>query len=162
MWRKLGPLLSSAGRPTLSIGAVDRKDDTDPVTDSYSFTVSQRVPGSGLLEVAYVGNQTRNIANTSGYGSDVNLVPVGAMLSSKNNGVDPATLNANNFRPLLGFSDVNLATNNLYANYNSMQVTYSRTKGRAVISANYTFGKALGIVSSTLDSAESRRGPQVQ
>ncbi len=132
---------------------MDKKDNNDPVTDSYSFTVSQRVPGSGLLEVAYVGNQTRNILNTSGgFGSDVNLVPVGAMLSSKNNGVDPASLNANNFRPLLGFSDVNLATNNLYANYNSLQTTYSRTKGRAVISANYTFAKALGILSPVYDS----------
>ncbi len=88
----------------LSTGAVDSKDDNDPVTDSYSFTVSQRVPGSGLVEVAYVGNQSRNLLNTSGgYGSDINLVPVGAMLSSNNNGVDPASLNANNFRPLAGF-----------------------------------------------------------
>ena len=31
----------------------------------------------------------RNILNQSGVGSDINLVPVGAMLSSKNGGVDP-------------------------------------------------------------------------
>ena len=135
----------------LSIGAVDRKDDKSPVTDSYSFTISQRVPGSGLLEVAYVGNQSRNLLNQSGVGSDINLVPVGAMLSSKNGGVDPNGLNANNFRPLQGFAGLPLATHNLYANYNSMQVKYMRTKGRAVINMNYTFGKALGIVSSTLD-----------
>jgi hypothetical protein len=97
----------------LSTGAVDAKDDKDPVTDSYSFTISQRVPWSGLVEVAYVGNQTRNILNQSGVGSDINLVPVGAMLSSKNNGVDPNTLNANNFRPLTGFAGLPLATNNL-------------------------------------------------
>ena len=120
-------------------------------TDSYSFTISQRVPGSGLLEVAYVGNQSRNLLNQSGVGSDINLVPVGAMLSSKNGGVDPNGLNANNFRPLQGFAGLPLATHNLYANYNSMQVKYLRTKGRAVINVNYTFGKALGIVSSTLD-----------
>ena len=48
--------------------------------------------------------------------------------------------------------DLPLATHNLYANYNSLQVKYMRTKGRAVINMNYTFGKALGIVSSTLDS----------
>jgi hypothetical protein len=147
----------------LSIGAVDSKDDKDPVTDSYSFTVSQRIPWSGLLEVAYVGNQTRNILNTSGgTGSDLNLVPVGAMLSSKNNGVDPATLNANNFRPLLGISDIVLATNNLYANYNSMQVKYLRSKGRTLLSANYTYGKALGIISPTLDSFNLRNDYGVQ
>src|SRR5260370_29756716 len=93
----------------LSTGAVDRKDDKSPVTDSYSFTISQRVPGSGLLEVAYVGNQSRNLLNQSGVGSDINLVPVGAMLSSKNNGADPNGRNANNFRPRQGFSGRPLA-----------------------------------------------------
>src|SRR5207245_1920099 len=37
-------------------------------------------------------------------------------------------------------------------NYNSLQAKYMRTRGRAVITVNYTFGKAMGIVSSTLDS----------
>jgi hypothetical protein len=137
----------------LSTGAVDRKDNKDPVTDSYSFTISQRVPWSGLVEVAYVGNQSRDLLNTAGgAGGDINLVPVGAMLSSKNGGVDPGGLNANNFRPLQGFAGLPLATNNLYANYNSLQTTYMRAKGNAVISANYTFGKAMGILSPTLDS----------
>jgi hypothetical protein len=136
----------------LSTGALDNKNNRDPVTDSYSFTISQRIPWSALLEVAYVGNQSRNLLNQSGVGSDINLVPVGAMLSSKNGGVDPNTLNANNFRPLQGFAGLPLATNNLYANYNSMQVKFLRTKGRAIINANYTFGKAMGIVSSTADS----------
>jgi len=136
----------------LSTGAVDTKDALDPVTDSYSFTISRRVPWNGLFEVAYVGNQTHNLLNQSGVGSDINMVPVGAMLSSKNNGADPGTLNANNFRPLAGFAGLPLSTNNLYANYNSVQAKYIRTKGNKVISMNYTFGKALGIVSSTLDS----------
>ena len=137
----------------LSTGAVDRKDDKSPYTDSYSFTVSQRVPGSGLMEVSYVGNQSKDQLNTSGgAGSNLNLIPVGTLLSSKNNGVDPNSLTTNNFRPLVGFADVSIATHNLYANYNALQVTYTRVKGRAVISANYTFGKALGIISPTIDS----------
>src|SRR5437763_4250377 len=136
----------------LSTGAVDRVDDRSPVTDSYSFTISQRVPWSALLEVAYVGNQSRDLLNQSGVGSDINLVPVGSMLSSKNGGVDPGGLNANNFRPLPGFAGLPLATHNLYANYNSLQAKYVRTKGRAVININYTYGKAMGIISSTLDS----------
>ncbi len=152
----------SVNSAALSTGAVDAKDDKNPVTDSYSFTISQKIPWSGLFEVAYVGNQTRDMANSSGAGSDLNLVPVGAMLSSKNGGVDPATLNANNFRPLIGISDINLATNNLYANYNSVQVKYIRSKGRSLISGNYTFGKAMGIVSSTLDSFNLKNDYGVQ
>ena len=37
--------------------AVDSTDNKQPYTDSYSFTVSQRMPWSSLFEVAYVGNR---------------------------------------------------------------------------------------------------------
>jgi hypothetical protein len=142
----------SVASAALSIQAVDGKNDRNPVTDSYSFTIAQRVPWSGLVEVAYVGNQSRDLLNTAGgQGSNINEVPVGTLLSSKNGGVDPATLNANNFRPLPGISDVNLATNNLYSNYNSLQVTYMRSKGGAILSANYSLAKAMGINNPTYD-----------
>jgi hypothetical protein len=137
----------------LSPAAVDSKDDKQPYTDSYSFTVSQRLPWSSLLEVAYVGNQSRDLSNTQGgQGSNINLVPVGAMLSSKNGGVDPNTLTADKFRPLLGFSNLGLATNNLYANYNALQTTWVRTKGRYVLNMNYVYGKSMGIINPTRDS----------
>ncbi len=136
----------------LSPAAVDSKDDKQPYTDSFSFTVSQRMPWSSLLEVAYVGNRSHDLASSSGAGSNINLVPVGAMLSGRNGGVDPNSLTANDFRPLLGFSDLGLATNNLYSNYNALQVTWVRTKGRYTINMNYAFGKAMGIVGSSLDS----------
>jgi hypothetical protein len=135
----------------LSPAAVDSKDDKQPYTDSYSFTVSQRLPWASLLEVAYVGNQSKDLALTGGAGSNINLVPVGAMLSSKNGGIDPNTLTADDFRPLKGFSNLNLATNGAYANYNALQVTWLRTHGRYAINLNYAWGKAMGIVNSNLD-----------
>jgi hypothetical protein len=135
----------------LSPAAVDSKDDRQPYTDSYSFTVSQRTPWSSLLEVAYVGNRSRELAQSSGQGSDINLVPAGTLLASKNGGVDPNSLTPDNFRPLKGFSNIGLATNGVYANYNAMQVTWVRTKGRYVINANYTYGKAMGIINPALD-----------
>jgi hypothetical protein len=135
----------------LSPGAVDSKDDRSPLTKSYSFTIAQQLPWSSLLEVAYVGNESSDLAFTGGQFSSLNLVPVGAMLSSNNGGVDPNSLVANNFRPLKGFSDVNLATHGTYANYNSLQATWVRTKGRYTLNLNYTFAKALGIISSGYD-----------
>ena len=135
-----------------SPSAVDSTDDKQAHTDSYSFTISQRVPWSGLVEVAYVGNRTRDIPSSGNGGSagfntlNINLVPKGALLSSNNGGKDPNTLVADQFRPLLGYSDLYLATNNAYANYNSLQITYLRTKGRYTINANYTYGKAMGII----------------
>ena len=136
----------------LSPAAVDSTDSKQPYTDSYSVTVSQRTPWSGLLEVAYVGNRSRDLpqVGVNGFGSDINLVPVGSMLASVTH-VDPNSLTANNFRPLLGFSDVDLATNNLYAKYNAMQATWVRTKGRYNINMNYAYGKAMGIVNPASD-----------
>jgi hypothetical protein len=131
-----------------SPSAVDSKDDRQPYTDSYSFTVSRRLPWASLLEVAYVGNSSRDLAINSGAGSNINLVPIGAML---NQGVDPNTLTADNFRPLKGFSDLNLATNKGYANYNALQMTWVRTKGRYTVNANYTYGKSMGIVNPGVD-----------
>ncbi len=130
--------------------AVDSTDDKQARTDSYSFSISQQVPWSSRLEVSYVGNSSNDIPGQGNGGSlsanslNINLVPVGAM--NKTPGVDPSTLNANNFRPIQGFSDFYVATNNGYANYNAVQVTWARTKGRYDISLNYTYGKALGIV----------------
>ena len=140
------------GAQSLSPFAVDSKDDKQAYTDSYSFTVSQRAPWSSLFELAYVGNQTHNIPSSGNGGSlgfntqNINLVPAGAMLSSKNGGVDPNNLNANSFRPLQGFSDLYVATNNGWANYNALQATWVRSKGRYNINLNYTYGKALGIL----------------
>jgi hypothetical protein len=133
----------------LSPAAVDSKDDRQPYTDSYSFTIAQRMPWSSLLEIAYVGNQSKDLPNSKGAGSDINLVPAGAML---NRGVDPNTLTPNDYRPLKGFSNLGLATNNLYANYNALQATWIRTKGRYMINMNYAFGKAMGIIDPTRDS----------
>jgi len=136
----------------LSPAAVDGKDDKQAYTDTYSFTISQRLPLSSLLEVAYVGNQTRDIPSIGNGGTlgfntlNINPVPVGAMLASKNGGVDPNGLTANDFRPLKGFSDLYVATNNGYSNYNGLQVTWVRTKGRYNVNMNYSYGKALGIV----------------
>jgi hypothetical protein len=142
--------LNVAATPA-SPAAVDQKDNKQPYTDSWSFTVSQRTPWQSRLEVAYVGNRSRDLANAGGFGSNINLVPVGAMLAATdpvtgNANNNPATANANDFRPIQGYGDINQATNNAYSNYNALQVTWGRHAGRYTMQANYTWQKALGIV----------------
>ena len=78
-------------------------------------------------------------------GSSFNLVPYGAMLTAAN----PATANSNNYRPLQGYGNVVQATNNLYANYNALQVSWARHAGRYTIQTNYTWQKSMGIVNPT-------------
>ena len=83
------------------------------------MNVDQQTPFQGLLEVGYVGNRSRDQLNNGGAGgagSNINLVPFGAMLKATN----PATANANLYRPLQGYGDLNFATNNLYQNYNAL------------------------------------------
>jgi hypothetical protein len=138
------PFTASPAAPA----AVDQEDDRQPYTDSWSFTIAQRAPWASLVEVAYVGNRSRDLPSSNGAGSNINLVPLGAMLSA----ADPANANPNLYRPLndpatgAGYGDLNLATNNLYGNYNAMQITWARNRGRYTIQANYTWQKALGIV----------------
>src|ERR1022692_307606 len=147
----------------LSPGAVDKTDDKQPLTKSYSFTIEQRLPWSSMLEMAYVGNQSSSLLNTAGgQGYNVNLVPIGAMLSSNNGGVDPNGLTANNFRPIKAYSNINLATNNQHANYNPLQTTWARSRGHYTLSANYAFAKALGFNNVALDSFNLRNNYTVQ
>ena len=129
---------------------MDSRDDKQPYTDSWSVTVAQRTPWQGLLEVAYVGNRSRDLPSSGGFGSNLNLVPVGAMLSA----VNPGNADSKFYRPLnnpstgKGYGDLNQATNNLYADYKAMQVTWGRHLGRYTIQANYTLQKAMGILSA--------------
>jgi hypothetical protein len=129
--------------------AVDSTDDKQPYTDGWSVNVDQQTPFQGLMEVSYVGNRSRDLQNAGagGYGSNINLIPFGSMLSATN----PATADANLYRPLQGYGDVNLATNNLYSNYNALQVSWIRHAGMYTIQTNYTFQKALGIVAPNID-----------
>jgi len=125
--------------------AVDRKDNKQPYTDSYSFTVAERMPWHSLLEVAYVGNKSDDQLNIGGAGSNLNLVPMGAIQPTVAQ-PNPSLANADNYRPLQGYGDVNTAVSNIYSNYNAMQITWVRHAGRYTFQTNYTWQKSLGIV----------------
>jgi len=132
--------------------AVDGIDNDMAYTDTWSFTISRQLPWSSLFEVSYIGNRSEALASAGNGGSvgfntlNINNVPVGAMLSSNNGGVDPNTLNSGAFRPLLGYGDLYVTTNNGHAKYNGLQAIWTRTKGRYTINLNYTYSKSEEIV----------------
>ncbi len=135
--------------PTLAAG-VDPNDDRRPKVQSYSFTIAQRLPGSSIMEVSYVGNQATNTLNRTSPGAitggiNPNAVPAGALFRYDNQQtVTQAEIDAT--RKYQGYQDMAIATHNLYSNYNSLQVSWIRTKGKYNINMNYTLGKNMGIV----------------
>jgi len=156
--------VGNAGLDTVSFSstpsgpaAVDGADNKMGYTDNWNFTISRQLPWSSLFEIAYVGNRSRDLAsggNGGGVGNggggfatyDINTIPVGAMLSSNNGGVDPNKLNTANFYPIQGYSDLDVTTNNGFSNYNALQAGVTRTRGRYTVAMNYTYSKAEGIV----------------
>lgn len=125
---------------------VSPTDSEEPLTTSYSATISQRLPFSSLLEVSYVGNKSKYQLNSNGVGTNVNALPYGTLF---NVGSDPGKLTGGSeyiYGPFPTYQAVNVANHNLYSNYNSMQISWVRQKGKYDLSLNYTWSKALGIV----------------
>ncbi len=135
--------------PTLAAG-VNPNDDKRGRTQSYSLTLSQRLPFSSIFEVAYVGNKSDNLLNRSGPGAitagiNPNAVPPGALFRFANvTNLDQSQIDST--RRYQGYQDLAIAQHTLYQNYNALQATWIRSKGRYNINTNYSYGKSLGIV----------------
>jgi hypothetical protein len=140
--------------------AVDGTDDKMGFNDDWNFTISRQLPWSSLFEVAYIGNRSRDLSSGGNGGSlgsggggfttnDINLIPVGSITAyaAAHGNIDPNTVNTAILYPLQGYSDLNVTTNNGRANYNALQATWARTRGRYTLDLNYTFSKAEGVVS---------------
>ncbi len=117
---------------------VDPKDDQNPLTWSYNFTISQRLPGKNLFEAAYVGNMVRHIL-LAGY-ANVNAVPYGTFLNVPN----ANAANYNLFRPYTSYADLFQVNHNGYSNYNALQLGLNHQSSRYTWLVNYSFGKVLG------------------
>jgi hypothetical protein len=136
-----GPLLSSLsgvvpGTTRTSVSALDPNDDNQPNTTSWSFTLSQRLPSRMLWEVAYVGNESRNLLNNGI--ANINLAPYGSMFSNPDG-------DANAFRPRANYQDINVLTHNFFQNYHALQTTLAKQTGNFNYTLAYTWSKAMGI-----------------
>ncbi len=119
------------------VTTIDSTDVQQPVNYNWNLTISQRLPGAMIFESSYVGNMSDNLAN-DGF-ENINLVPVGAMFGFAN-GTDP-----NSYRPFQNYGALNVIRHKSYQNYNALQTSLSRQKGRVNVSANYTWSKTMGI-----------------
>ncbi|HXJ94882.1 MAG TPA: carboxypeptidase-like regulatory domain-containing protein [Terriglobia bacterium] len=141
---------STFGTAPFAAAGVSSTDNTTPRTYSYSFTVDQRLAFSSLLEVSYVGNHNSNQLNATGTGTEINTVPYGTLFNPKTwggTGTGP-NIGAGEYlyAPYPIYQTINISNHNLYSNYNALQISWVRQKGRYDFTLNYTYGKALGLV----------------
>ncbi|MBZ5727904.1 MAG: carboxypeptidase-like regulatory domain-containing protein [Acidobacteriia bacterium] len=120
--------------------ALDGSDRGQPLTYTYSVSLQQRMPGGSVLDVAYVGNRSANLL-TEGALRYVNMVPAGALFPL----ADASTANIDSLRPYPAYQQIVVPRHEAYQNYNGLQATWARQRGRLSYNVNYTFSKALGI-----------------
>jgi hypothetical protein len=152
------PSTTCGAAPLGNCGSVTGQSLTDhqqPISSNYNFTVSQQMPFSSLLEVGYVGSQGKygQIENSP---QNINVINQGVVLSSAgctalqaNNpgGVCNLSNTPNNLFPFsadFGGNAVNVLRHLSTSNYNALQVSWARQKGRISYNLNYTWSKALG------------------
>jgi len=64
------------------VTALDPKDDQEPRTQTYSFTLAERLPWHSLLEVAYVGSKSDYLSNYNNNFDQINDLGMGAMFNA--------------------------------------------------------------------------------
>jgi hypothetical protein len=129
--------------PVFNGNTMDSTDDRQPKTQTYSFTVSQRLKWRTMLEVAYVGSDSTNLINGNSF-LNINQVPVGAMLNNP-------TGDTNAYRRLSNYQDLNVYNHRQYSNYNSLQVMATKQSGWANFTLAYTWSKAMGIIDTPIN-----------
>jgi len=161
----LGPSLAGLSTPS-GLTVLDPKDDQQPRTQSYSFTLAERLPWRSQLEVAYVGSKSDYLSNWNNNFDQINDTTVGSLFSlygwlpncypSGNPANDGGACSAPGAdtgfnggqvlaaRPL-SYGTLKIIDHKMYSNYNGLQITWNKQSGPLTFLTNYTFSKALGI-----------------
>jgi len=153
-----------------SILALDPNDNRQPLTETYSFSVSQRMLKDSVFDIAYVGNQSKDLLTDNASQNavqsedlrDINAIPLGAYFKpdpnpsspyfgqtfSPNSPPNSATASesiSNDYRPYTEYAHIGVPRHIAYANYNALQVNFNKQKGAFNYGLNYTWSRAQGI-----------------
>ena len=140
----LAALPASGSAPTVfGVGAVNPKLVVARDVQ-YSLSVQHEFRGGVLVQAAYVGNQARHILRQP----NIN-VPTFATAAAA-----PANTTVNQVRPFLGYGDISQFNSDGTSNYNSLQLSASKTKGFATMQLSYTYAQALGNANGLNDNPE--------
>jgi hypothetical protein len=157
----LGAVSGAGGNSTFPATAgtafgLSKGDNEQPLTYTYSFTISQQLKAATLFEISYQGNQTSHLLTQWQQGNpgdieNINSLPVGALFAPNpltgavGNPNTLSTTTLDDYRPYPYYNQVNVARHILYSNYNGLQASIKKTQGRGLYSVNYTWSKIMGI-----------------
>ena len=139
-----------------AITAANPHDSEQPLVYNYNFTVDQQFPQGVTFEVAYVGNQGKDLVTSSNL-QNQNVIPLGAFfkpdpLTGISNPVSNITSSqVNDYRPYPNYQQVNVPTHSLWSNYNALQVSLNKQRGSLVFGINYTWSKTMYVNGSGPD-----------
>lgn len=170
--------------PAGSITAMPYNDYQDPLTYSWNLTVDRQLPWHSMLDVAYVGNSTHHMlmdeqTDSVGLGGsefvNQNKIPLGGLFKADpvTGAAAPAdpennsTFNVEDYYPYsgcvagggcygYGTNSISVGSHIGISNYNGLQIAWLKQSGRAAWDFNYTWSKALGVISSTFDAFNMR------
>ncbi|MGI4853392.1 MAG: carboxypeptidase regulatory-like domain-containing protein, partial [Janthinobacterium lividum] len=104
-----------------------------PRIHNYSLGIQQRLSGSTIFELGYVGSSSSNLT----YRKDLNQGAAGTIQA------DPGVA-VNALRPYKGYGEIYQYTNGAISNYHSLQVrTQTRLRQGGLITLSYTWNKSL-------------------
>jgi hypothetical protein len=152
----------AAGSGSVSVVALN--DHKQPVTRSYNLTVSQQMPWNTLFEIGYVGSDTKNEVFRPNGNWNINYVPFGGLFTAEgctapcatttnfpaaytlggNPAQNTCTVGLLTNQSCYGTNPVTLVIHNAVANYNGLQASWVRQKGRFNFNVNYTWSKTMG------------------
>jgi hypothetical protein len=144
----LSTLLTSTG--VLFPGNVTaiEKDPAAPTVYNYSLGVQHNLGFKTILDVKYVGNQSRHLIQNR----NLNTLPYGTRFLPQN--IDVTTANRSPLpdsflRTYPGYGNITYVENSGYANYNALQVTANRRFATSLqFGVSYTYSKAMDLTSS--------------
>jgi hypothetical protein len=137
----LNPSLVSSG-PLFPVNITSfNKEGKIPTTYSWSLGVQHQLTSNMALDISYVGNATAHLQ----YQYDYNQLPLGTTVNT------PILTNVNRTtaaaRPYKGYNNINFTDYGANSNYNALQIQLTRRFTKDImISANYTWSKALDII----------------
>lgn len=160
--------VTSAGfTPTASAYGFYANDDLQPQVYTYNVDIDQKTVWNSLFQIAYIGNISRHLLNNGSTQpittDNINAIPIGTLFKP-----DPITgvtyplacatgdtsctaisglsqQEIDDYRPFPEYDALDIARHNLYANYNSLQLTWNKQQGPLTFGFNYTWSKALGV-----------------